>query len=84
MAMRSPINSSNARFEYGETGLGNRKLPNVVGAMDGSHIPIHPPSKNGARFINRKSFHSINLLGIVDFQERFIYIHVGEAGKQWI
>jgi hypothetical protein len=24
-------------FEYGETGLGNRKLPNVIGAMDGSH-----------------------------------------------
>ena len=30
-------------FEHGE---GNRKLPNVIGAMDGSHIPIHAPSKN--------------------------------------
>jgi hypothetical protein len=67
-------------FEYGETSLENHKLPNVIGAMDGSHIPIHPPSQNGARFVNRKSFHSINLLGIVDFQERFTYVHIGEAG----
>ena len=67
-------------FERGETGLGNHKLPNVIGAMDGSHIPIHAPSKNGAHYVNRKSFHSINLLGIVDYKEHFTYIHVGEAG----
>ena len=67
-------------FEHGETGIGHRKLPNVIGAMDGTHIPIHAPSKNGARYVNRKSFHSINLLGIVDHQGRFTYIHVGEAG----
>jgi len=66
-------------FEYGEAGIGHRKLPNVIGAMDGTHIPIHAPSKNGARYVNRKSFHSINLLGIVDYQGRFTYIHVGEA-----
>ncbi|CAG8562931.1 9419_t:CDS:2 [Cetraspora pellucida] len=67
-------------FEYGETGLGNCKLPNVIGVMDGSHIPICSSFKNGARFVNCKSFHTINLLGIVDFQECFTYIHVGEAG----
>ena len=67
-------------FENGESGLGNRKLPNVIGAMDGVHIPIREPSKDGARYVNRKSFHSINLLGIVDHQGRFTYIHAGEAG----
>jgi hypothetical protein len=67
-------------FEYGETGLGPRKLPNVIGAMDGVHIPIHEPSENGARYVNRKSFHSINLLGVVDHQGCFTYIHAGEAG----
>ncbi|CAB5350469.1 unnamed protein product [Rhizophagus irregularis] len=67
-------------FEYRETGLGHRKLPNVIGAMDGVHIPIHEPSENGARYVNRKSFHSINLLGVVDHQGRFTYIHAGEAG----
>lgn len=67
-------------FEHGRTESGNHKLPNVIGAMDGTHIPIHPPSKNGSRFVNRKNFHSINLLGIVDHQGRFTFIHVGEAG----
>ncbi|CAG8596177.1 2468_t:CDS:2 [Scutellospora calospora] len=32
-------------FECEEIGLENKKLPNVIGAMDSSHIPIHPPSK---------------------------------------
>ncbi|CAI2201065.1 3540_t:CDS:2, partial [Funneliformis geosporum] len=68
-------------FEREVTGLGNCKLPNVIGVMDGSHIPIHASSKNGARNVNCKSFHSINLLGIVDHQERFIYIHAEEAGS---
>jgi hypothetical protein len=66
-------------FERGTSGLAHN-LPNVIGAMDGSHVPIHPPSENGARFVNRKSFHSINLLGIVDHEGRFTFIHVGEAG----
>ncbi|RIA92682.1 hypothetical protein C1645_691420, partial [Glomus cerebriforme] len=46
----------------------NKGLPNVIGAIDRMHIPIHSPSKNGSWFINRKGFHSINLLGIVDHQ----------------
>jgi len=55
-------------------------LPNVIGVIDGTHVPIHSPSKDGSRFVNRKGFHSINLLGIVDHQGRFIFIHAGEAG----
>ena len=58
----------------------HRGLSNVISAIDGTHIPIHSPSKNGSWFINRKGFHSINLLGIVDHQRRFIFIHTGEAG----
>ncbi|CAG8563122.1 14386_t:CDS:2 [Acaulospora morrowiae] len=76
-------------FEYGKTEFGNHKLSNVIDAMDESHIPIRAPSKNGSRYINCKSFHSINLLGVVDHQGRFIYIHVGEAEislhpEQWV
>ncbi|KAF0514972.1 putative nuclease harbi1 [Gigaspora margarita] len=66
-------------FEYQEAGFGRQKLPNVIGAMDGSHIPIHPPSENSARYVNQKNFHSINLLAVVDHQGRFTYIHAGEA-----
>ncbi|RIA94941.1 hypothetical protein C1645_817311 [Glomus cerebriforme] len=34
----------------------NRGLPNVIGAIDGMHIPIHFPFKNGSQFINHKGF----------------------------
>ncbi|RGB39832.1 hypothetical protein C1646_754075 [Rhizophagus diaphanus] len=47
--------------------------------MDGVHIPIYGPSKNGVCYINCKSFHFINLLEIVNHQECFIYIHADEA-----
>src|SRR4051812_21042580 len=47
-------------FEREEIEPENRRLPNVISAMDGTHIPIHLPSKNGFRFVNRKGYHSIN------------------------
>ncbi|KAF0485896.1 putative nuclease harbi1 [Gigaspora margarita] len=58
-------------FEHGISGL-EYNLSNVVGVIDGSHIPIHPPYKNGARFVNRKNF-------VVDYSEHFIYVHIDEA-----
>ncbi|CAG8523770.1 257_t:CDS:2 [Cetraspora pellucida] len=64
-----------SRFENSEAEFGNPKLPNVIGAMDGSHIPIHPPSENGVRYVNHKNFHSINLLAVVDHEGCFTYIH---------
>ncbi|XP_061586279.1 putative nuclease HARBI1 [Cololabis saira] len=36
-------------------------LPNVIGCIDGTHIPITAPSINEGDYVNRKSFHSINV-----------------------
>jgi hypothetical protein len=70
-------------FQFGplgpEFGFRNR-LPRVIGAMDGTHIPIYPPKREGVRYINRKGWHSINVLAVVDWKERFRYIRVGEPG----
>ena len=46
-------------------------LPNIVGAIDGSHIPITPPEEGNADFINRKCSHSVVLQAIVDDQYLF-------------
>ena len=36
-------------------------LPNVMGCLYGTHIPITAPTDNEADYVNRKSFHSINV-----------------------
>ena len=36
-------------------------LPNVMGCLDGTQIPITAPADNEADYVNRKSFHSINV-----------------------
>jgi len=39
----------------------NRSLiPNIVGAIDGSHIKVAPPKRDEQSYYNRKSFHSVN------------------------
>uniref|UniRef100_A0AAR2JGW4 Putative nuclease HARBI1 n=1 Tax=Pygocentrus nattereri TaxID=42514 RepID=A0AAR2JGW4_PYGNA len=41
-------------------------FPNVIGAIDCTHIAIRAPSQNEAAFINRKQIHSINVQVICD------------------
>ncbi|XP_040900533.1 putative nuclease HARBI1 [Toxotes jaculatrix] len=41
-------------------------FPNVIGCIDGTHIPITAPSENEGDYVNRKSFHSINVQIICD------------------
>ena len=48
------------------------KFPNVVAAIDGSHIPIKAPKDNHEDYFNRKHFYSFLVQGIVDF---FICCH---------
>ncbi|MBN3295266.1 HARB1 nuclease, partial [Amia calva] len=41
-------------------------FPGVIGCIDGTHIPITAPSVNEGDYVNRKSFHSINVQIIFD------------------
>uniref|UniRef100_UPI0037E73E8A putative nuclease HARBI1 isoform X1 n=1 Tax=Semicossyphus pulcher TaxID=241346 RepID=UPI0037E73E8A len=41
-------------------------FPNVIGCVDGTHIPIRAPSENEGDYVNRKSIHSINVQVICD------------------
>ncbi|KAL7404818.1 hypothetical protein ABVT39_019385 [Epinephelus coioides] len=43
-------------------------LPQVIGCIDGSHIPILPPTDGYRDFINRKGWASYVLQGVVDDQ----------------
>ena len=56
-------------------------IPYVVGAIDGSHIPILAPVIGGEDYYCRKSFHSALLQGIVDTNCIFWDYEFGWAGS---
>lgn len=59
----------------------NNGFPGILGAIDGSHIPIKAPIINANSYINRKNFHSVLLQGICDNKKRFLDCYAGEAGS---
>jgi hypothetical protein len=40
-------------------------IPGIVGAIDGTHIEIRKPAKDGEVYFNRKHFYSLNIQGIL-------------------
>ena len=56
-------------------------FPQVVGAIDGSHIPIIAPKNDPNNYNNRKQFHSIVLQGVADAKGCFIHVSTGYAGS---
>jgi hypothetical protein len=58
-----------------------RRLPNVIGAVDGKLVVIHRPKEFSESFRDRKSNLSINLTAVADGRCRFRYVYVGESGR---
>ncbi|MCO5603293.1 hypothetical protein L7F22_057442 [Adiantum nelumboides] len=58
-----------------------RGIPYVIGAIDGSHIPIIAPRENVVDSFNRKRFHSILLQLTVDSNYMVWDYDVGWAGS---
>ena len=56
-------------------------IPHIIGAIDGSHIPILAPVIGGEDYYCRKSFHSALLQGIVDTKCVFWDYEFGWAGS---
>ncbi|XP_045106663.1 putative nuclease HARBI1 [Portunus trituberculatus] len=56
-------------------------MPGVIGAIDGTHIPIPGPSHERQAYINRKGFPSIQLQAVCDAKLRFINILTGWPGS---
>ncbi|XP_026830950.1 protein ALP1-like [Ooceraea biroi] len=55
-------------------------IPQLIGAIDGSHIPILPPSDGYRDYINRKGWPSMVLQAVVNNTYKFRNIFCGEPG----
>jgi len=47
-------------------------FPNVLGAIDGTHIAIKAPSNHEEAFVNRKGVHTINVQAVCDNDMRIL------------
>jgi hypothetical protein len=56
-------------------------LPDVIGAIDGCHIPIKAPRENDSEYINRKCFHSLQLQAVCDDNLMFLDVYCGWPGS---
>ncbi|XP_073037726.1 uncharacterized protein [Primulina eburnea] len=50
-----------------------RCFKGCLGALDGTHIGVHVPKREQARYRNRKGTISVNVLGVCDRNMNFIY-----------
>lgn len=49
-----------------------RSFPNVIGAIDGTHVRIiSPPKPEEADYVNRKRYHSINVQASCDHESKY-------------
>lgn len=55
---------------------------NCIGAIDGKHVSMQAPAKSGSQFFNYKKSHSIVLMAIVNANYEFIFVDIGDAGRQ--
>ncbi|XP_054713774.1 putative nuclease HARBI1 [Uloborus diversus] len=55
-------------------------VPDVIGCIDGTHIPIKVPLEHPESYINRHSFASLVLQGVADNKLKFLDCYVGEVG----
>ena len=57
------------------------KYPQAIGAIDGCHFAITPPSDGMADFLNRKMWPSFNMQAVVDIDLKFRDVCVQHPGS---
>lgn len=56
-------------------------FPNCLGSVDGKHIRISCPANSGSLYYNYKQYFSQVLLAVADAQACFVWLDVGDYGR---
>ena len=56
-------------------------MRNVIGCIDGTHIPVQQPTEHGVEYLNRKNWYSINVQCICDSDCKFLDIVAAWPGS---
>lgn len=57
-------------------------FPNVIGALDGTYIPLRTPVKKiKSTYVNRHDITALTMQGICDSRKRFLDVFTGVSGK---
>ncbi|KAJ8915701.1 hypothetical protein NQ315_000635 [Exocentrus adspersus] len=56
-------------------------FPNIIGAIDGSHIKIDRPINDPHSYINRKGYYSIQMQAVCDHKRKIIDVFIGYPGS---
>ena len=51
------------------------KFDQVVGCVDGTHIPLQKPTRNEGAYVCRKGYHSLNVMVIISGFSQNRYFH---------
>ena len=57
------------------------QFPNCIGAIDGKHVEINAPPRSGSLYHNHMGYFSVVLLAVVDAENRFIAVDIGDLGS---
>lgn len=52
-------------------------VPQCVGSIDGSHVPVTPPAMNHTDYYNRKGWYSMLVQAVVDHTGIFRNLNIG-------
>jgi hypothetical protein len=56
-------------------------LPQIIGALDGTHVPIKRPPQSGDNYFHRKGWPSLNVSAVCDARGMFIDVFIGWTGR---
>ena len=56
-------------------------FPNCIGALDGKHIMMRTSPNSSSMFYNYKGYFSIILMALVDADNRFVFVDIGQYGS---